>query len=57
MLLNILIQKLLQGALLFSKKKLFQSFLQEMCAQKLKMNRGFSKSLLLIITDGRIRSM
>jgi len=41
----------------FSKKKLFQSLLQEMCAQKLKINRVFSKSVLLIITDGRIRKM
>ena len=32
--------------------KLFQSFLQEMCTKKLKINRVFSKSLLLIINFG-----
>ena len=42
---------------MFSNKKLFQSFLQEMCASKLKINRVFSKSLLLKNTDGRIRRM
>jgi len=41
----------------FSNKKLFQSFLQEICAYKLKINRLLSKSLLLIITDGRLRRM
>jgi len=41
----------------FSNNKLFLSFLQEICAQKLKINHAFSKSLLLIITDGRIRRM
>jgi len=41
----------------FSNKKLFQSFLQDICAITLKINRVFSKSLLLIITGGRIRRM
>jgi len=48
-------QLLLKGALVFSNKKLFQSFLQEICAKKLKINCVFSKCFLLIITDGRIR--
>ena len=41
---------------MFSNKKLFQSFLQKMCI-KVKNQPCFSKSLLLIITDGRIRRM
>ena len=44
----------LKDALVFSNKKLFQSFLQEMCI-KVENQPGFSKSLLLIITDERIR--
>jgi len=40
-----------KGALQFSKNKLFQSILHEMCAKKIKINCLFSKSLLLIITD------
>jgi len=47
----------LKGGLVFSNKKLFQSFLQDISAYKFKINRIFSKSLLLIITDGKIRRM
>jgi len=41
----------------FSNKKLFQSFLQEISAKKLKINRVLAFFLLLIITDVRKRRM
>jgi len=45
-----------KGALVFSNKKLFQSFLQKMCIN-VANQLCFGKSLLLIITDGRIKRM
>jgi len=47
--------KKLQGPFVFSNKKLFKSFLEEICALKLKINCVFSKTLFLITTDRRIR--